>query len=144
MGAISAPFELRIWAMSAEVPTPSSDTRRSRPPLLNSNRKQVVLFAGLTLVLTVATVWGGRVWLRNSETLVFAVGGANSLEARFAAKLAAVLKNNNSKLRLKIVSNADSAKALAQFDRRQADLAVLRTDAKVPPRARPLALLQPD
>ena len=33
-----------------------------------------------------------------------------------------MLKNNNSKLRLKIVPNADSAKALAQFDRRQADL----------------------
>jgi TRAP-type uncharacterized transport system substrate-binding protein len=104
----------------------------------------MLLFAGLTLVLTVATVWGGRVWLRNSETLVFAVGGANSLEARFAAKLAAVLKNNNSKLRLKIVSNADSAKALAQFDRRQADLAVLRTDAKVPSRARALAILEHD
>src|SRR6202022_4999139 len=91
-----------------------------------------------------ATVWGGRIWLRNSETLIFAGGDAHSLEARFAAKLAAVLKNNSSKLRLKIVTNADSAKALAQFDRRQADLAVLRTDAKVPPRARALAILEHD
>jgi TRAP-type uncharacterized transport system substrate-binding protein len=55
-----------------------------------------------------------------------------------------VLKNNNSKLRLKIVPNTDSAKALAQFDHRQADLAVLRTDAKVPPRARALAILEHD
>jgi len=53
-------------------------------------------------------------------------------------------RNNNSKLRLKIVPNADSAKALAQFDRRQADLAVLRTDAKVPSRARALAILEHD
>jgi TRAP-type uncharacterized transport system substrate-binding protein len=104
----------------------------------------MLLFVALTLILTVATVWGGRVWLRNSETLVFAAGDANSLEARFAAKLATVLKNNSSKLRLKIVSNADSAKALAQFERRQADLAVLRTDAKVPPRARALAILEHD
>ena len=104
----------------------------------------MLLFAGLTLILTVATVWGGRIWLRNSETLVFAVGDANSLEARFAAKLDAVLKSNNSKLRLKIVPNADSAKALAQFDRRQADLAVLRTDDKVPSRARALAILEHD
>ena len=104
----------------------------------------MLLFVALTLILTVATVWGGRVWLRNSETLVFAAGDANSLEARFAAKLATVLKNNSSKLRLKIASNADSAKALAQFDRRQADLAVLRTDAKVPPRARALAILEHD
>ena len=104
----------------------------------------MLLFAALTLILTVATVWGGRIWLRNSETLVFAVGDADGVEARFAAKLAAVLKSNNSRLRLKIVPNADSAKALAQFDRRQADLAVLRTDAKIPPRARALAILEHD
>jgi TRAP-type uncharacterized transport system substrate-binding protein len=87
---------------------------------------------------------GVRVWLRNSETLVFATGDANSVEARFAARLAAMLKNTNSRLRLKIVASPDSAKALAAFDRRQADLAVLRTDAKVPPRARALAILEHD
>jgi TRAP-type uncharacterized transport system substrate-binding protein len=104
----------------------------------------MLLFVALTLILTTATVWGGRIWLRNSETLIFSVGDANSLEARFAAKLATVLKNNSSKLRLKIVPHADSAKALAQFDRRQTDLAVLRTDVKVPPRARALAILEHD
>jgi TRAP-type uncharacterized transport system substrate-binding protein len=128
--------------MNAELPTPNAEN----PPAQSrvSNRRQMLLFVALTLILTVATVWGGRVWLRNSETLVFAAGDANSLEARFAAKLATVLKNNSSKLRLKIVSNADSAKALAQFDRRKADLAVLRTDAKVPPRARAIAILEHD
>ena len=128
--------------MSAEIRTPPTDRPRLRA--VRSNRQQVLLFAALTLILTVATVWGGRVWLRNSETLTFAVGNANSLEGRFASKLAVVLKNANSKLRLKIVPNADSAKALAQFDRREADLAVLRTDAKVPPRARALAILEHD
>ena len=92
----------------------------------------------------VVVAWGGRTWLRNSETLVFAVGDGNSLEARFAARLAAVLKNNDSRLRIKIVTNGDSAKALAAFDRKQADLAVLRTDGKVPPRARALAILEHD
>jgi TRAP-type uncharacterized transport system substrate-binding protein len=128
--------------MSAEVPTPNAE--KPRLQVVRSNRRQMLLFAALTLLLTVATVWGGRIWLRNSETLVFAVGDANGVEARFAAKLAAVLKNSNSRLRLKIVSDTDSAKALAQFDRRQADLAVLRTDAKVPPRARALAVLEHD
>jgi TRAP-type uncharacterized transport system substrate-binding protein len=128
--------------MSAEVPTPNAEKQPARPRV--SNRGQLLLFAALTLILTIATVWGGRIWLRNSETLIFAVGDANSVEARFASKLAAVLKNSSSKLRLKIVPNADSAKALAQFDRRQADLAVLRTDAKVPPRARALAILEHD
>src|ERR1700736_2526015 len=128
--------------MSAEIPTAPAEAPRSQ--VVRSNRRPTLLFGALTLILTVATVWGGRTWVRNSETLIFAVGDANSLDARFAAKLAAVLKNSSSRLRLKIVANADSAKALAQFDRRQADLAVLRTDAKVPPRARTLAILEHD
>src|SRR6202158_4834909 len=130
--------------MSAEVPTPQPEKPAARSRVVRSNRQQVLLFVALTLILTIATVWGGRIWLRNSETLIFAVGDASGLEARFAAKLATVLKNNNSRLRLKIASNADNAKALAQFDHRQADLAVLRTDAKVPPRARALAILEHD
>src|SRR5712671_1786753 len=130
--------------MSAEIPTPPAEMPPMRSRVVRNNRRQMLLFAALTLILTVATVWGGRTWVRNSETLIFAVGDANSLDARFAAKLAAVLKNSSSRLRLKIVANADSAKALAQFDRRQADLLVLRTDAKIPPRARALAILEHD
>src|ERR1700688_3935959 len=130
--------------MSAEVPTQLPDKPPARSQVVRSNRRQMLLFAILTLLLTVATVWGGRIWLRNSETLVFAVGDANGVEARFAAKLAAVLNNANSRLRLKIVSDTDSTKALALFDRRQADLAVLRTDAKFPPRARALSVLEHD
>ena len=64
--------------MSAEVPTPNAE----RPParLRVSNRRQMLLFVALTLILTVATVWGGRIWLRNSESLVFAAGDANGVE----------------------------------------------------------------
>src|SRR5580698_3281496 len=125
--------------MSAEVPTQLPDKPPARSQVVRSNRRQMLLFAVLTLILTVATVWGGRIWLRNSETLTFAVGEANGPEARFAAKLAAVLQNTSSRLHLKILPNADNAKALALFDRKGADLAVLRTDAKVPSRARALA-----
>ena len=124
------------------MPPPEKPPRRSR--VVKSNRSQIVLFSILTLILTAATVWGGRAWLRNSETLIFAVGEANGIEARFAAKLATVLKNNSSRLRLKIVPNGDNAKALAQFDRREANLAILRTDAKVPARARAVAILDHD
>ena len=130
--------------MSAEAQTPDPEIRPRRSRVVKSNRTQIIIFSILTLILTAATVWGGRIWLRNSETLVFAVGEANGVEARFAARLASVLRNNSSRLRLKIVPNADDVKALAQFDRRQADLAVLRTDAKVPPRARALAILEHD
>jgi TRAP-type uncharacterized transport system substrate-binding protein len=130
--------------MSAEAPTPPSATPRPRSRVAKSNRAQIIIFSILTLILSAATVWGGRVWLRNSETLVFAVGEPNGVEARFAAKLAAVLKSNASRLRLKIVPNADNAKALTLFDRKDANLAILRTDAKVPPRARTLAILEHD
>src|SRR6202047_4903323 len=130
--------------MSAEVPTPNVEKPPERSRVVRSNRRQMLLFAALTLILTVATVWGGRTWLKNSETLVFAVGDGNGVEAPLAPQLPTVLKNNSSRLRLKIVPNTDGAKALAQFDRRQADLAVLRTDAKVPPRARALAILEHD
>ena len=130
--------------MSAGVPTPSPDKRRSRPPFLNSNGKQVILFAVLTLLLSFATVWGGRIWLRNSETLTFAVGEASGPEARFAIKLAAMLKASSSRLHVRIIPNVDNARALAQFDHKLADLAVLRTDSKIPPRARSLAILEHD
>ena len=130
--------------MSTEIPTPQADKPPTRSLVVRSNRRQMMLFAVLTVILTLATVWGGRAWLKNSETLVFAVGDAGSLETRFATKLAAVLKTNNSRLRLKIVPNADRAKELAQFDRKEADLVVLRTDAKIPPRARALAVLEHD
>uniref|UniRef100_A0A973ZYR7 C4-dicarboxylate ABC transporter substrate-binding protein n=2 Tax=Bradyrhizobium septentrionale TaxID=1404411 RepID=A0A973ZYR7_9BRAD len=117
---------------------------RPRPPVAKSNRAQIIVFTLLTLFLSAITVVGGRVWLRNSETLVFAVGDANGPEAKFAARLAAVLKTNSSRLRLKIAPNPDNAKALAQFERRDAALAILRTDAKVPPRARAIAILEHD
>src|SRR4051794_39543010 len=104
--------------MSADVPTPPAEKPRKRTRVVKNNSTQILLFALLTVVLTIATVWGGRIWLKNSETLVFAVGEPNGPEARFAARLAAVLKNNTSRLQLKIVSNPDNAKALALFDRR--------------------------
>jgi len=80
--------------MSAEVLTPNAEKPPARSRV--SNRRQMLLFVALTLILTVATVWGGRIWLRNSESLVFAAGDANGVEARFAEKLATVLNSNPS------------------------------------------------
>ena len=130
--------------MSAEGTTPLVEPPLPRSQVVKSNRLQVLLYVVLTLVLTVATVWGGRALLKDTETLTFAVGAPNSEEAQFAAKLAAVLKNIHSRLRLKILPNPDNAKAVAQFDRREADLAILRTDAKLPQRARAIAILEHD
>jgi TRAP-type uncharacterized transport system substrate-binding protein len=130
--------------MSAETSAQPAGVTPRRSRVVKDNRTQIILFCILTVILTAATVWAGRVWLRNAETVGFAVGDVNGPEARFAARLAAVLKNNSSRLRLKIAPNADNVKALALFDRKEANLAVLRTDAKVPPRARALAILDHD
>jgi len=128
--------------MSAEVPTAPQEPQR--PQFVVTNRGQVVLFALLTLILTAFTVWGARLWLKDSETLTFAAGPAGSESAHFAERLAAVLKNTSSRFRLKIVASPDNAKALSLFDRRLADLALLRTDEKIPPRARALAIVERD
>jgi len=130
--------------MSAEAPKPVSILPPPRARVVKSNREQILIFALLTLILSAATVWGTRMWLRNSETLVFAVGDAGGPEAKFAAKLKTVLKANSSRLRVRIAANPDNGKALVQFDRRGADLAILRTDARVPPRARAIAILEHD
>jgi len=115
-----------------------------RAVVIRTNRRQAMFYVALTLLLTVATVWAGRSWLRTSETLTFAVGAPNSEQAQFAENLAGVLEANASRLRLQIAYSADNAKALARFDRREADLAVLRTDGKIPLRARAIAILDHD
>src|SRR5512140_3447867 len=99
--AATRPWNPRVRAMSAEAATPHPEMPGRRSHVVKSNRTQILLFSVLTLILTAAVVWGGRTWLRNSETLVFAVGEANGPEARFAAKLAAPLKSTSSRLRRK-------------------------------------------
>ena len=55
--------------MSADTPTtPSTEAPLARSQVAKTNRRQVLLYAFLTLILTVATVWGGRVLLKESET----------------------------------------------------------------------------
>jgi TRAP-type uncharacterized transport system substrate-binding protein len=108
------------------------------------NRTQAVVFVIATLILTALVVWGIRTWFKETSILTFAVGGANQTEARFAAKLATVVANNSATMRIKVVNYPDNDKALAAFDRKQAELAILRTDAKIPPRARAVAVLEND
>jgi TRAP-type uncharacterized transport system substrate-binding protein len=108
------------------------------------NRTQAVLFVIATIVLTGLVVWGISVWFRETSVLTFAVGNSNQVEARFAAKLQTVVANNSATLRIKIVNYADNDKALSAFDRRIDDLAILRTDAKIPARARSIAVLEND
>src|SRR5262249_32121455 len=108
------------------------------------NRTQALLFVIATIILTALAVWGIRTWFKETSILTFAVGNADQIEARFAAKLATVVANNSAALRIKVVNYPDNDKALGAFDHRQADLAILRTDAKIPFRARAVAVLEND
>lgn len=109
------------------------------------NRAQILLFVGLTLLLTAATVWGTRYWYKRSDSLTIAVGEPNGIDARFAAKLTEVLTASGSKIRVTPVTGGDGGgKPVTRFERRQADLAILRTDAKIPNRARAIAVLDHD
>ena len=56
--------------MSADGLAPPREMPPPRSRVVKSNGTQIILFTIPTVILTAATVWGGRVWLRNSETLV--------------------------------------------------------------------------
>ncbi len=117
----------------------------NRSPRRLGNRAQILLFILLTVILTGATVWGARTWFKRSDNMTIAIGDANGIEAKFAAKLSSVLAASGSRIRLTPVSSPDgSSRATTRFDRRQADLAVLRTDAVIPSRARAIAVLDRD
>src|SRR5438477_7105826 len=62
------------------------------------NRTQAWLFVIATIILTGLAVWGIRAWFKETSILAFAVGGADQIEARFAAKLATVVANNSATL----------------------------------------------
>ena len=119
----------------------ASAAETPRPKVNESPRQRTRYSPGL---LAGISPW--RIMSRFKETsvLTFAVGNADQIEARFAAKLATVVANNSTTLRIKVVNYPDNDKALGAFDHRQADLAILRTDAKVPPRARAVAVLEND
>jgi hypothetical protein len=54
--------------MSADGPTPLAEPPLARSQVVKSNSLQILLYVVLTLLLTVATVWGTRVLqgLRNA------------------------------------------------------------------------------
>ncbi len=116
----------------------------SERPRKMGNRTQIVIFVVLTLILTAATVWGARYWFKRSDNLTIAIGDPNGIEAKFATKLASVLAASGSRIRLSPVPSSEGGRAISRFDRRQADLAILRTDAKIPSRARAIAVLDHD
>ena len=98
----------------------------------------------LTAVLT-AIIVSAIVWLTiEPRILTFAVGPEGSVEQKFGVRLASLLEQNRASVRVKLVSRSSNGEAVAALNRRDVDLAILRTDGPVPPLARALAVLERD
>ncbi|MDE2361948.1 MAG: hypothetical protein KGM42_04650 [Hyphomicrobiales bacterium] len=104
-----------------------------------SNARQKMAFVLLTVLIAIAGAYLAR-HLAAPRRLVFATGPEGSAEYAFAQRLAAASAQN---LRIRVVPQAteSSSAALSLFAQRKADLAIVRSDSKVPARARAVAIL---
>jgi TRAP transporter TAXI family solute receptor len=108
------------------------------------NRTQIILLLTGTALLTALIVTLATLWLTQPETLKIAVGPAGGVEYKFAEKLATLLAQNHASVRLSVIPQEGGAQAVGRLARREADLAIVRTDAKLPGHARALAILEHD
>lgn len=107
------------------------------------NRTRILLLALATALLTSVAVVAANEWYRRPTVISIAVGPEGSPENQFAVKLAEVLRQNHSSIRLAVASSESRGQALHSFSHREADLAIIRTDdRKIPPNARALAVLE--
>ena len=105
-------------------------------------RKQLALLLSVVVLLTAIIVTVTAYWFDRPTTLTISVGPPNSPEHRFADKLAGILKQNRASIRLEVIAHDTYAQALGRFFRREADLTIVRTDAKIPSHARSVAILE--
>ena len=104
------------------------------------NRRQKWAFILLTLLIAVGGAFLARQFVAE-RNLVFAVGHKDSSSDLFARSLQEIVSHGRG-VRI-VVKNFDSPTAAAQqFAQRRADLAIIRSDTRTPPRARAVALLE--
>ena len=108
------------------------------------NRWQILFLALALLVMTAIVVMGITAWLQHPAELTMATGPEGSAERRFAEKLAAMLEDKHSSVRLKLLPSESAINAQERFSREGADLAILRTDSRIPGFARSVAILEHD
>ena len=104
------------------------------------NRRQRWAFILLTLLIAIGGALAARMFVAE-RNLVFAAGQKGSSSDLFAHNLQEILgRSRGARITVK---NFDSPTAAAQqFSQRRADLAIIRSEAKTPPRARAVALLE--
>jgi TRAP-type uncharacterized transport system substrate-binding protein len=106
----------------------------------NRNHLAVLLMGGI--FLTSLIVLGVGYWFYHPTVLTIAVGPVGSPEQVFATKLASLLEQNRASIRLAPMVSSSRAQVVTRFAKREADLAILRTDAKIPAHGRAVAVLE--
>ena len=128
-GASVSPLTNAAEAMFAETAS-----ARSR------NRRQRWLFVLLTLLIAI----GGALVARQfviERNLVFAVGPAGTASDQFARSLQGVAARGRG-VRVTVRNTDGPLTAVQQFAQGRADLAIVRSDTRTPPRARAVAMLE--
>ncbi|HMN72316.1 MAG TPA: TAXI family TRAP transporter solute-binding subunit [Rhodoblastus sp.] len=116
-----------------------------------SNRRQKIVFVALTIVIAALAALLARYFAAPTK-LIFATGPEGASSYLFAQKLkTAVLTRpgaaaddlfSASRLRIEVQPHETGAAAVQAFAQRKADLVILRTDVKRPPRTVALAQLE--
>ena len=115
-------------------------TRRTALPRKPASREMAYLV--VALFFTVITLGTAATWYFKATTLAIAVGPAETDEAQFATHLARLLHDRHGPLRLRVLKFNTEAQAMVAFERRDADMTILRSDGHVPGNARALADLE--
>ena len=125
-----------ISPLMNEAETMFAQTARAQ----SRNRRQRWLFVLLTLLIAI----GGAVAARQfviDRNLVFAVGPAGTASDQFARSLQGIVARNRG-VRVTVRNTDGPIAAVQQFAQGRADLAIVRSETRTPPRARAVALLE--
>ncbi|MFV0279336.1 MAG: TAXI family TRAP transporter solute-binding subunit [Rhodoblastus sp.] len=104
------------------------------------NRRQRMVFFVLTLAIALGGAFAAR-WFVAERTLVFAVGQKGSAEDLFARNLQKATSSGGG-VRIDVRNLESPTAAVQKFSQGRADIAIVRSDARAPRRARAVAQLE--
>ncbi|OIR09056.1 hypothetical protein GALL_86620 [mine drainage metagenome] len=106
------------------------------------NRTQIALLILAGLVLTGMIAAALAAFMGRPSELTMTAGPPGSAEHRFAERLATLLNQKKTTVRIRLIPLASGESAATRFARDHIDLAILRTDAHIPSHARSVAVLE--
>jgi len=124
---------------SVDASHPPLRRRMHRPPWPRWKKNALLLvFCAATLLATWTAVKIGLSWIEQTKTISFFVT-RNGPDRKFAEKLSQIIATNSEFIRLVVTPSDDPVGA---FTRRECDLAIARSDLKLPGWARAVANLE--